>query len=174
MSPTNDIAFMPNAAHDPVEATIAPPMVGPTASPMFIATPFKVIVCRASDFWTKLRKTPKVDGMLIAAPMPSKKVNANNIDEVVIPVRVSPASIAATTSMKYCITRRSLRRSNISANAPAGKASKKIDKLVIAGNRATIIVDGVSDVINHIAPTLCSDVPMFDATIANHNILKAL
>jgi hypothetical protein len=37
---------------------------------------------------------------------------------------------------------------------------------------ATIVVEGVSEVINHAPPTLCIQVPMFETTAAIHSARK--
>jgi hypothetical protein len=64
------------------------------------------------------------------------------------------------------------RRSTTSASAPAGRASRKNGRLVAVCLRATIIGEGVSEVINHTPPTSCIHVPMFEATEAIHNTRK--
>ena len=75
---------------------------------------------------------------------------------------------AATASEKYCVTRKSLRLSTISARAPAGSASRNIDKLVITCKSATTKGDGASDVISQPDPTVCMAAPMSDANIVTH------
>src|SRR5207245_11663637 len=74
--------------------------------------------------------------------------------------------ITATASAKYCVTRKSLRLSTISARAPAGSASRNIDKLVITCKSDTTKGDGASDVISQPDPTVCMAAPMSDANIA--------
>ena len=63
--------------------------------------------------------------------------------------------IAATASEKYCVIRKSLRLSTISERAPAGSASRNIDKLATTCRSATTKGDGTRDVISQLAPTGC-------------------
>src|SRR6185437_5095741 len=107
-------------------------------------------------------------GKPIALPKPSNKVNITRIEDVVTPPKVRRLRIRATASEKYCVARKSLRLSTMSARAPAGNASRNIDKLVITCKRATTKGDGTSDVINHPEPTVCMEAPMSDANIVTH------
>ena len=79
--------------------------------------------------------------------------------------------IAATASEKYCVARKSLRLSTISARAPAGSASRNIDRLVITCKSDTTKGDGASDVISQPDPTVCMAAPMSDANIVTHRNL---
>src|SRR3989454_4274654 len=107
-------------------------------------------------------------GKLIALPKPSKKVNTRRIEDVVKPPKVRMLKIAATASEKYCVPRKSLRLSTISARAPAGSASRNIDKLVAICKSATMKGDGERDVISQPDPTVCMAAPMSDANIVTH------
>jgi hypothetical protein len=102
----------------------------------------------------------------MAAPSPSANVSANSIKGVVTPRIVSRPSPAAASNIQPCVTSKSLRRSTTSANAPAGRATRKTGKLVAAWTNATTVGDGVSSVISHAAPTFCIQVPMLDVTEA--------
>src|SRR5579872_3445937 len=107
-------------------------------------------------------------GKLIALPKPSNKVNTTRIDDVVKPPKVRTLKINATASEKYWVARKSLRLSTISARAPAGSASKNIDRLVTTCKSATTKGEVASDVISQPEPTLCMDAPMSDANIVIH------
>src|SRR5689334_6079769 len=82
--------------------------------------------------------------------------------------------IAATASEKYCVTRKSLRLSTMSARAPAGSASRNMDRLVITCNSDTTKGDGASDVNNQPDPTVCMAAPMSDANIVTHRNLYSV
>lgn len=107
-------------------------------------------------------------GKLIALPKPSNKVNTTSIEDVVRPSKVRKLRIIATPNEKYCVTRKSLRLSTISARAPAGNASRNIDKLVITCKSDTTKGDGERDVISQPEPTVCIEVPMSAANIVTH------
>src|SRR5437879_5420122 len=107
-------------------------------------------------------------GKPIALPKPSKRVNTTRTEGVVRPPRVRMLRITATASEKYCVPRKSLRLSTISARAPAGSASRNIDKLVAICKSATMKGDGERDVISQPDPTLCMATPMSDANIVTH------
>src|SRR5437867_11575436 len=107
-------------------------------------------------------------GKLIALPKPSKRVNTTRIEDVVKPPKVRMLKIAATASEKYCAARKSLRLSTISARAPAGSASRNIDKLVTICKRDTTKGEGASDVISQPDPTVCMATPISDANIVTH------
>jgi hypothetical protein len=70
------------------------------------------------------------------------------------------------------MSRSKRRRSTMSANAPAGRARRKNGRLVAVCMSATMMGDGVNEVINHTAPTSCIQVPMFDTTAAIHSERK--
>jgi hypothetical protein len=70
------------------------------------------------------------------------------------------------------MARSNRRRSTTSPNAPAGRASRKNGRLVALCMRATIMGEGISEVINHTPPTSCIHVPMFEATDAIHSERK--
>src|SRR5437899_9516884 len=107
-------------------------------------------------------------GKLIALPKPSNKVNTRRTEDVVKPPKVRMLKIAATASEKYCVTRKSLRLSTISARAPAGSARRNMDRLVITCKSATTKGEGTSDVISQPDPTVCMAVPMSAANIVTH------
>ena len=52
--------------------------------------------------------------------------------------------------------------------APEGNPTRKTGRLVAACTNATKVGLGASEVISHAAPTFCIQVPMLDATDANH------
>ena len=110
-------------------------------------------------------------GKPIALPKPSKKVNTRRTEDVVKPPKVRMLKTAAAASEKYCVVRKSLRLSTISARAPAGSASRNIDKLVTICKSATTKGEGASDVISQPDPTVCMATPMSDANIATHRNL---
>jgi len=67
-----------------------------------------------------------------------------------------------------------LRRSTMSAIAPAGSASSMTGRLSAASTRATSDGDDEREVISHPAPTSCIHVPTFDTMVAIHRPRKRL
>jgi hypothetical protein len=62
-----------------------------------------------------------------------------------------------------------LRRSRISANAPAGRATRTAGKVPAACTRATIKGEGANDVISQAAATSCIQVPILETMNASQS-----
>jgi hypothetical protein len=75
------------------------------------------------------------------------------------PVMTSAAKATATRAIQISVKRISLRRSQISPSAPAGKANRKKGNADAVWVSATYIGPAWSDTINQAAPTLCMNVP---------------
>src|ERR1700738_4146050 len=63
----------------------------------------------------------------------------------------------------------SLRRSTMSAMAPAGIPNRKTGRLVAVCTSATSSGDGANVAISHAAPTFCIQVPMLETALAIHS-----
>src|SRR5262249_11256806 len=99
-------------------------------------------------------------GSFITAPTPSKNVNTRRIWGVTVRVSViTPRTVEAAT-MEAWVNRRNLRRSTISASAPAGRAISSTGRLTAAGTGATHIGELVSEVISQPVATACIQLPV--------------
>jgi hypothetical protein len=92
---------------------------------------------------------------------------------VIAPITVSTHRSSITASIKICATMRSLRRSTMSASAPAGSANRNIGSAVAALTSDTQIGDGSSVVISQPVPTLATQAPIFATSVAVHTVRKA-
>ena len=145
---------------DPAAAMISPPNAGPMARATlkpaeFQATPAAklrcettsgVIACQAGSFST--------------APKPIRKVSASSSAGVIFPASVSAPRPAAASTIQLWVKSSSLRRSTMSASAPAGNTTRNTAMLPAACTRPTINGDMVSEVISQAAPTFCIQVPV--------------
>jgi hypothetical protein len=85
---------------------------------------------------------------------------------VVSPSHVSNPRPAAPPMAMICDAISSRRRSTMSANAPPGRANRKMGSVVAAWIRATMSGADVKDVISQPEPASCIQVPTLDATVA--------
>ena len=96
----------------------------------------------------------------MTAPTPSKKVNTSRICGVTVPVSVIMPSTVAAATMDACVKSRNLRRSKISASAPAGSAIKNTGRLTATCTSATHMGERVSDVMSQPVATFCIQLPV--------------
>src|SRR5947199_1500933 len=171
--PTHDNAFSANTSHTPTDATRTPAIAGPMAREMLMPMLFSAMADGSSSALTSSGTIAAHAGIVIAVPTPTAKVNASSPQGVVMSRAVSSAS-TPTTIRKYTWTAiSSLRRSTISAIAPAGSASSITGRLSAASTSATIDGDDESEVINQPAPTSCIQVPIFETIVAIHTLRKS-
>ena len=111
-------------------------------------------------------------GMVRVWPQPSRKVKASSSAGVTSPAVVSTASTAATTSDPVCTAISSRRRSNTSANTPAGRARKNTGDMLAVWTRATRVSAAGSSISSHWAPTVCIQVPTRLPSWASHSTRK--
>ena len=81
-----------------------------------------------------------------------------------------------TASMKTCATIISLRRSKVSASAPASSANNMMGSVVAVWTRLTSTGDAASEIISHDAPTDWINPPKREARLAiqtSRNMAKA-
>jgi hypothetical protein len=112
-------------------------------------------------------------GAFIAAPAPSAKVKISNNHGVIASASATTPSVAAATNINACVRISIRRRSIPSARAPAGKARKKIGRVVAVCNSAIMTGDEVSDVISQPAPASCIHAPIFEVSEATHRARKS-
>src|SRR5829696_5047089 len=167
-----ETALIRNVAAGPVAAMTKPPIAGPMARERFMLTPPRAIAWGSSLLGTRSGWIDCHVGRFTASPKPSAKVSTRSSAGVMTPIQVRTARIKATKNIQPCAAISSLRRSTMSAKAPAGKAATRKGKLVAVCTSATRVGEGVSEVISHAAPTFCIQVPTLAATEAIQRALK--
>src|SRR5690606_15733904 len=111
-------------------------------------------------------------GPFTAVAQPIKKVRPSNIHGVSMACHAAMARTPETTSMKHWQASITLRRSRLSATAPAQSDSSMIGSVVAAGTSATIIEEPESEVIIHAAPTDWMRPPKFEERLASQMARK--
>ena len=172
-TPRNEAAFRRKTAQAPVAVTITPPSAGPTARAKFRPSPVSATASVRSLRGTASDVVDCQAGEFIAAPAPRANVRMSNNHGVVAPKTVSTPSAAAEDSIHPCVNSNILRRSIMSAMAPAGRASSTMGRLAAVCMSATITGDSVSEVISHAAPTSCIQVPMLEVSEAIQSARKS-
>src|SRR3546814_5236609 len=106
------------------------------------------------------------DGLCSAVPQPMKKVKASSSQGVSRPATAKMASPVDTTIINICATSMILRRSKLSASAPAASEKIIMGSVVAACTNATISSDVEMVVIIQPAPTVWTSPPKLDARVA--------
>ena len=172
--PTKDAEVRKNTAQGAIAVTINPPIVGPTARPMLLATALRVRAAGNSDLDTSALMVGIIGVLIIVVPAPSAKVNINNIAGVVTSKRVSIPSIIDTVNMYPHVMSKILRLSKMSDNAPDGNAKRKIGRVLAVVIRETNKGFGASEVISHDAATSYIAAPIYEKRAANQKALYKL
>jgi hypothetical protein len=166
--PTQDSASSAKTSHAPTAATRTPAIAGPMAREMLMPMLFSAMAEGNSSADTSSGTIADHAGIVRAVPIPMAKMKLSSSQAIIMPSAVSAAS-APSTIRKYTLTAiRSLRRSTMSAIAPAGNASSITGSVVAAATSATIDGEDASEVINQPAPTSFIQVPMFETSVAIH------
>ena len=160
-----------NTAQGAIEATIIPPIVGPTTRPMLPPRALRVRAAGSSDFGTSPLNVGIIGVLIIVIPAPIAKVNNKSIIGVVRPIRVRIPSIVDIVNIYAQVRRSILRRSKMSDNIPDGNANKKIGKAVAVVMRETNNGFGEREVISHEAPTSYIAAPTYEKRAAIHSVL---
>ena len=150
----------------PNHATTKPPSAGPAARARLKLMPLRVMAGVSSSRGTSSGMIACHAGALSAEPMPSMKLSPSTVHSVVMWRQVRMPSAPAASSIQTWEKISSLRRSTISASAPAGSARKNIGRLEAVWISETISGDFESEVISHAAPTFCIQVPRLEASAA--------
>src|ERR1700733_7301208 len=171
MTPANESALRKNTDPAPVwtrwnAATISPPNAGPTARARLLLAAFSETVSGISSRGTNSGTIACQAGLFIAEPIFSRKVNASNAQGDIYPTKVSTASMPTEPSIHACQKISSLRRSKISAVAPASNPSRSTGKLAAVCINAISNGDAVSEVINHVPAVSCIHVPTDETVLA--------
>jgi hypothetical protein len=105
-------------------------------------------------------------GPLNAVPQPTRKVKASRSQGVTRPKEVHTVKATDTASRKSCEVSMSLRRSKLSAMAPAMSENSMIGSVVEACTRAMRSADAPIEVISQAAPTDWINPPKLEARLA--------
>ena len=108
-------------------------------------------------------------GLNSAVPEPIRKVNTSSSQGVSRPISPSTASSSDTSAMPLCAMIITMRRSKLSASAPAAMENTMIGSVAAACTSATILCELVSVVIIQPAPTDCTSPPRLDTSVASHS-----
>jgi len=166
-------ALTAKGAVKPYAVTKNPVIAGPIARLKLILILPKATACDKFAFETILGINACQAGAIKAPPIPNKKVKHNTAKGEASFLHTMNANSAAASIMNILMMISSLRRSIISANAPAGSASKKTGKVVDVCTNATINGDVLKSAINQLAATEFIQVPIFEISAASQNIVKA-
>ncbi len=164
---------MKKVALTPTAPITRPPSAGPITREMLMPRPLSASAGASSFLGTSSGSTARKAGVSNAEPASSTKIRMRSVIGVIAPITVSTHSTTITASMKICAMMRSLRRSTMSASAPAGSANRNIGSAVAAPTSDTQIGDGSSVVINQAVPTLAIQAPTFATNVAVHTVRKA-
>ena len=159
-------------AVNPYAVTNIPAIAGPIARLKFILILPSATACDRFAFETIFGINACHAGAIKAPPVPNKKVKHKTSKGEASFLQTMNANSAATSIMNTLMMISSLRRSIISAKAPAGSASKKTGKVVDVCTNATINGDVLKSAINQLAATEFIQVPIFEISAASQNRVK--
>src|SRR5690606_31496472 len=111
-------------------------------------------------------------GALSAAPQPIRKVKASSSHGVMTPAQAQAASATDTSSMNTWAPSMILRRSKLSAIAPATSENSMTGSATDACTSATMSADCAIEVISQAAPTDWIMPPKLDDALANQTLRK--
>ena len=169
--PIKEAELRKNTAQGAIEATMIPPIVGPTTRPMLPPRALRVRAAGSSDLGTSPLNVGIIGVLIIVIPAPIAKVNIKSIVGVVRPIRVRIPSVVDIATIYALVIRSIMRRSKMSDNIPDGNANKKIGRAVAVVMRETNNGFGEREVISHDAPTSYIAAPTYEKRAAIHNVL---
>src|ERR1041385_2884162 len=173
MTARNETAFRMKAAQGPDAAITSPPKAGPTALARVKPTLPSAIAEESSGFGTISGIDACHAGQLTAPPMLRKKDKRSSTPGVTPPVNARTPRRAAATSIQICVKMRILRRSRMSASAPAGSEKRNMGRVTAVSRSPTSAGEGVSVVISHPSPPSCIQVPMLETIEAIQSARKS-
>src|ERR1700733_7337546 len=173
ITPANESAFRKKTEPAPPctplkPATISPPSAGPTARARLLLAAFSETVSGISSRGTSSGTIACHAGLFIAEPILSRKVNASNAHGDTWPKKVRMARIPTEHSIHACQKISSLRRSKMSAVAPASSPSSSTGRLAAVCISAISKGDAVNAVISHVPAVSCIHVPTDEIVLAIH------
>ena len=161
-----------NAAAAPAAATIAPPTAGPTLRAMLKPMLLKATAPGSSERGTMSPTEACHAGALNAAPQPIRKVKSSSSHGVMKPSHAHAASATDTTSMNSCAASIILRRSKLSAIAPATSENSITGSATEACTSATMSAEPAIESISQAAPTDWIMPPKWEAELASQTLRK--
>ena len=162
-----------NTGGTPQVAITNPAIAGPAARDTLTLTMSSRVAAANSERGTSSVIMACQVGDSMACPAPTANVNASSSAGGIMPKAVRTASRADTT-MKYTwITNIIQRRSNASANTPAGSASNIIGSVLAVWTSGTMVAAFGSFTNSHWAPTICPHDPILAITTPSHSQKKA-
>lgn len=165
-------ALTAKGAVKPYAVTKNPVIAGPIARLRLILILPSATACDRFSLGTVSGINAAQAGAIKAPPVPNKKVKHNTAKGEASFLHTKNANSAAASIINTLMKISSLRRSIISANAPAGSASKRTGKVVDVCTNATINGDVLKSAINQLAATEFIQVPIFEISAASQNRVK--
>ena len=170
----NESALRANTAATSMLAISTPATAGPTARARFMLMPPSAEAAGSWERGTSSGIRACQAGMVRVWAQPSRNVNVSSSAGVVLPAAVRAARAPAMSSAAVCTAMMSRRRSNTSANTPAGRARKNTGDMLAVWTRATRVSAAGWSTSSHCAPTVCIQVPIRLPSWASHSTRKIL
>ena len=173
MMPRYDTALTTNAAAAPTAATMTPPMAGPTLRARLKPAALAITACAicARGTWSPIDACHA--GAKAAAPQPIRNVRPSSRAGVTRPASITTASATDASSASTCDTSMMVRRSRVSASAPASSDRKKNGRVFAVCTSATWSGEGAMVAISQEAPTVWIMLPNEEASEAHQNSANA-
>jgi hypothetical protein len=158
------------AAATPTAATIAPPIAGPTLRAMLNPMLFSATAPGNSERGTMSPTDACHAGALNALPHPIRNVNSSRSHGVISPSHAKTASTIETSRLNTCVASMTLRRSRLSAIAPAINENSMIGSVTDTWTSATIAGAGAIESISQDAPTDWISPPKLATVLASQTL----
>ncbi len=153
-------------------ATAKPPKAGPRARARLKPALLREMASGSCSLGITSGTIACHAGLFMAAPMLSRKVRISRIHGEMMSKNVRTLSRATADSIHPCQKMSSLRRSKISAVAPAGRPRTTTGRLAAVCMSAISRGEGVSTVISQVPAVSCIHEPTFETTEASHKSLN--
>src|SRR5690606_29315864 len=148
------------------------PIAGPTLLAMLKPMLFSVTAPGTCVRGTMSPTEACQAGALNAVPHPMRNVKSNKNHGVMSPAQAQIASATDTISMKAWELIMTIRLSTLSAIAPANTENSMTGSVMEAWTSATMLADGLMEVISQEAPTDWMRPPRLEAMFASHTDRK--
>ena len=160
-------ALTAKAATAPDVATMTPPMAGPTLRAMLKLMPLSATAAGKASGGTCSLTDDCQAGPISAMPVPTMKQKASRMLGVIRPSQASTVSAVAPTSEIDSATMVTMRRSCMSAMAPAGIEISMIGSISAVCTSATLSAEEDICVIAQAAPTPWIKRPRLESRLAS-------
>ena len=164
MTPAKETALRAKTEPAPVwvvlkAATIRPPSAGPRARARLLEAALRETVSGMRSRGTSSGTMACQAGLFMAEPTLSRKVKARRVQGEMWPRKVRTARMATEPSIQACQKMRSLRRSKMSAVAPASRPKKRTGRDAAVCMRAMSRGEVVRTVMSQVPAVSCIQVP---------------